>query len=358
MGVTDFQEQYGVRLSKLEAAFDSLIVQDKPGSKKFGAGRIPFGGASGVLTDDANLVWDNTNKRLGIGAATPSARLTIEGANATYATGPHIEIKTASDAFPLFQQLSWTHDNINLSFDAYFDGSWRSSDPGSNFQLRKLGDQLSTYFNAGTSAGSVLTWIEGLRLNSLGHFFAIGPFQVRDNGFSMPAKTMAHISSSDHYGLRVAASTAGGIQLQGTVATNAGFHRGWLGHNAVWNEADSLWYIDNIGANDATGVFITNGAGFEFIYHATTGASARTMNMTTFRAGAQAFINTNGVNVPSGNFYAVNSTQVIGARVTGWGAPTATLSRTAITNADTLAQTISHLAALVTDLRTHGVIGN
>jgi hypothetical protein len=53
----------------------------------------------------------------------------------------------------------------------------------------------------------------------------------------------------------------------------------------------------------------------------------------------------------------VNGIQVVTARQTGWTAPTATLSRTAVANADTLAQTISHLAALITDLTTHGLIG-
>lgn len=53
----------------------------------------------------------------------------------------------------------------------------------------------------------------------------------------------------------------------------------------------------------------------------------------------------------------INGTQVIQGRVTGWAAPTAALSRTAVAAADTLATTISHLAALVTDLRTHGLIG-
>lgn len=53
----------------------------------------------------------------------------------------------------------------------------------------------------------------------------------------------------------------------------------------------------------------------------------------------------------------VNGTQVVTARQTGWAAPTATLSRTAVAAADSLATTISHLAALVTDLTTHGLIG-
>lgn len=53
----------------------------------------------------------------------------------------------------------------------------------------------------------------------------------------------------------------------------------------------------------------------------------------------------------------VNATQVVKARQTGWTAPSATLSRTAVANADSLATTISHLAALITDLTTHGLIG-
>ncbi len=41
------------------------------------AGRIHFSGASGILSDDAALVWDNTNKYHGVGAATPLAKLHV-----------------------------------------------------------------------------------------------------------------------------------------------------------------------------------------------------------------------------------------------------------------------------------------
>ena len=43
-------------------------------------GRIPFSGTGGLQTDDANLFWDNTNKRLGIGTSTPSMQGNIYGA--------------------------------------------------------------------------------------------------------------------------------------------------------------------------------------------------------------------------------------------------------------------------------------
>jgi hypothetical protein len=44
------------------------------------AGSVIFAGTGGVLSqDNANLFWDNTNKRLGIGGATPGARLDVKG---------------------------------------------------------------------------------------------------------------------------------------------------------------------------------------------------------------------------------------------------------------------------------------
>jgi hypothetical protein len=40
---------------------------------------IQFNNGSGVLAGDTALVWDNTNKRLGIGTATPATRLDVQG---------------------------------------------------------------------------------------------------------------------------------------------------------------------------------------------------------------------------------------------------------------------------------------
>ena len=48
------------------------------------AGSVLFAGTSGVLQqDNANFFWDDTNNRLGIGTATPTARLDIQGTTAT-----------------------------------------------------------------------------------------------------------------------------------------------------------------------------------------------------------------------------------------------------------------------------------
>lgn len=54
----------------------------------------------------------------------------------------------------------------------------------------------------------------------------------------------------------------------------------------------------------------------------------------------------------------INGTQILGTRKTGWAAPTGTLARTTFDQSTvTLAELAKRVAALVTDLRTHGLIG-
>jgi orotate phosphoribosyltransferase len=51
-------------------------------------------------------------------------------------------------------------------------------------------------------------------------------------------------------------------------------------------------------------------------------------------------------------------TQVVGARATGWGAPTGTATRTTFaTDTVTLIELARRLKALIDDLTTHGLIG-
>lgn len=85
-------------------------------------------------------------------------------------------------------------------------------------------------------------------------------------------------------------------------------------------------------------------------------------------------INT-GFNAPTGKVYSVAGTQVLGPRATGWGAASSTLSRTAYpsyagqtltgsyvqatqqANDDALKLLSQKVAALITDLTAHGLIG-
>jgi hypothetical protein len=75
------------------------------------AGSIPFVGASGsILQDNANFFWDDTNNRLGIGTATPTADLEVAGASTNIfingGTAPLLRFSTASVAAPTFTTRS------------------------------------------------------------------------------------------------------------------------------------------------------------------------------------------------------------------------------------------------------------
>jgi len=59
----------------------------------------------------------------------------------------------------------------------------------------------------------------------------------------------------------------------------------------------------------------------------------------------------------SGNLY-ILSTQILGARKTGWGAPAGLATRTTFnTGTVTLVQLAERVKALIDDLTTHGIIG-
>ena len=61
-------------------------------------------------------------------------------------------------------------------------------------------------------------------------------------------------------------------------------------------------------------------------------------------------------NVAAAGAYLVSTTQVLGARINGWGTSTGG-ARGAITAASTLPQVAAALAQILTDLKTHGMIG-
>ncbi len=83
------------------------------------------------------------------------AKLAIEGDNGNLA-GPHIQLTTASDNYPIATLWAWTHDNVALFFDMYYDGAFKSSDVGSNVMIRKTADHLRTSYGSGVAAGGAI----------------------------------------------------------------------------------------------------------------------------------------------------------------------------------------------------------
>ena len=76
----------------------TVTIPTDPGGTVKGTGtatRVAFWSASDTITSDADLYWDNTNNRLGIGTTTPQKKVHIEGAGG--ASEMQILVSSASD---------------------------------------------------------------------------------------------------------------------------------------------------------------------------------------------------------------------------------------------------------------------
>ena len=117
-------------------------------------------------TEVLRLTADNL---VGIGTTTiPHGG--IGGANfAIDATNPRIQITDSDDDYPVWQFYSGSHDDTALGFDIYNDnGTWKSSDAGSNFLLYKVADTIKFMYDSGIAQGSTVTLNNGLVLDTAG----------------------------------------------------------------------------------------------------------------------------------------------------------------------------------------------
>jgi len=84
--------------------------------------------------------------------------------------GPHLTFNIDGDAHAPFQILPFTHDNIQLLFDSYWDGvSSKSSDVGSNFQIVKQSDKIIFNVDSGVAVGSTISWTNILTMDTSGN---------------------------------------------------------------------------------------------------------------------------------------------------------------------------------------------
>jgi hypothetical protein len=106
------------------------------------------------------------------GSGIPWAKLAIAGGNGN-SSGPFLQFTTSSDSFPLLQVLPYTHDNVSLNFDSYYNGSWRRSIPddanNGSYSIQKYGGKLIfNYAPASGGAGNTLTWTTAMSIDNKG----------------------------------------------------------------------------------------------------------------------------------------------------------------------------------------------
>lgn len=194
--------------------------------------------ASSPWTLSGSTVYYNGGN-IGIGTTSPSVKLTLLGADSSI-NGPHVEAFEAADTtYPIFQQLNWTHNNISLNFDGYYNGgSWVSSSNTGSFQIYKQNNVLN--FNYGVAnAGSGVSLTSGMTLTTTGSV-GIG---TTNPGYSLDVQS--------------AASAAVNIQTTntGTSATAAAVFKSSSRNWAIgtWNSQNGGDYPGMFGIQDITG---------------------------------------------------------------------------------------------------------
>jgi len=93
------------------------------------AGSVLFAGASGVLQqDNANLFWDDTNNRLGIGTTAPVSELGIVG-NKNSAVGLYVKNSNSSSSASSYFAFGQSPDAspYNAAFIEHYSGSFTTS---------------------------------------------------------------------------------------------------------------------------------------------------------------------------------------------------------------------------------------
>lgn len=116
--------------------------------------------------NDSIVYHDTTNSRIGISTSSPADKLDVKG---------NLRITHTADAYPVLSILNYDYNNVSLNFDSYFDGSWRSSQYGSNFRIYKIGHKLRFSYAREINQGSVISdWASedsncAMVINQYGH---------------------------------------------------------------------------------------------------------------------------------------------------------------------------------------------
>jgi hypothetical protein len=126
--------------------------------------------------------------------------------------------------------LNYSHDNISLVLDGYYQSGWKSSDAGSNFMINKNADKMSHFYAGGEAVTTGISWGVAWELTNAGAWTfhpgsALGVY-IRDTaiGFNSPSDSNLEVFADGTITL-----TTGTVYLAATVrATSA---NNWFGVN-------------------------------------------------------------------------------------------------------------------------------
>jgi len=204
-----------------------------------GGGGVPAGANTqlqfnnaGAFGADAALAWDNTNKRLGIGTATPSTALTVQGGEITARSSSTINptitaINIANTGSAVYGAMT---SSVGSTVTGSFFNSSASGTAVAGSATSTSGTTYGGFFSNASSAGAAVV---GQATSSSG--------SATGGDFSTAASTGAAVyaiatrASGANYGVRGISSSSGGIGVYGqnTYSGIGGYFTSVLGHALI-----------------------------------------------------------------------------------------------------------------------------
>jgi len=191
------------------------------------SGRVTFAGASGVLSDSANFIWDNTNARLGIGTS-PSFKLHIS------TTG-----NASSQAY-----------NVNTDTGAGVYVGYIASTDKNETALRSYGSGFTTFTHAGISLANFTELWAGVASSTGPAGMLLGVESASPIVFATNNTERMRIDSSGNLGL--------GVTPSAWNSSDKAFQYG--SNSCIWNQGSAYNIVGQNWYHSATGDFrITTG---------------------------------------------------------------------------------------------------
>lgn len=215
-----------------------------PGSGLISSPAISNDDPTMTLDSNKNVYIPNGGLDIGSDAASTIISPTlvnIRGTNASQTAGPHVSYYTDSDDRPLLQVLPYTHDNINISFDAYLNlgGGWTSSHTQS-YQIYKSSSVFCVRRATTGGAGSLIAWEPTLEIGATTTTLRNDDLDIIDGGLTVNNGTgkLDYIQNKSTVSFTLAASTGswatvGAIDFYYTRIGNVITLGGAIGTNAA-----------------------------------------------------------------------------------------------------------------------------
>lgn len=201
-------------------------------------------GGIGINGNGTNADWVWTATGGGFGRGNGGALLGMMGATSSNNLGPHVGVWTSADTFPVYYQLNWSHDNVAMLFDSYYDGAWKAASTSRPYAIYKLGGALNFYGSAAAPAAAGNAWAQDLmaRFRYAGATLAGGELDFNNVAKNRRIVLWDGNAASDHqyYGFGINANVLR-YQVAGTTADH------------VWYAATAAGTSSELGRLTGTG---------------------------------------------------------------------------------------------------------